>query len=76
MTSHVIAYQSLELLYRTHTFHFNCFFEDFDCVFMKYAAYLGCCKLFGNYSLWYVLSKIILALLWFKVAQNYKILVR
>ena len=34
MTSHVIAYRSLELLFGTHTFHFNC----------KYAAYLGCCN--------------------------------
>ena len=34
MTSHVIAYRSLELLFGTHTFHFNCFFEDFNCVFM------------------------------------------
>ena len=32
MTSHVIAYRSLELLFGTHTFHFNCFFEDFNCV--------------------------------------------
>ena len=32
ITSHVIAYQSLELLFGTHTFHFNCFFEDFNCV--------------------------------------------
>ena len=35
MTSHVIAYQSLELLFGTHTFHFNCFFEDFNCVFTQ-----------------------------------------
>ena len=32
MTSHVIAYRSLELLFGTHTFHFNCFFDDFNCV--------------------------------------------
>ena len=32
MTSHVIAYRSLELLFGMHTFHFNCFFEDFNCV--------------------------------------------
>ena len=38
MTSHVIAYRSLELLFRTHTFHFNCFFEDFNCVFTQ----IGC----------------------------------
>ena len=46
MTSHVIAYRSLELLFGTHTFNFNCFFEDFNCVFTqirKYPAYLGCC---------------------------------
>ena len=35
MASHVIAYQSLELLFGTHTFHFNCFFEDFNCVFTQ-----------------------------------------
>ena len=35
MTSHVIAYLSLELLFGTHTFHFNCFFEDFNCVFTQ-----------------------------------------
>ena len=35
MTSHVIAYRSLELLFGTHRFHFNCFFEDFNCVFTQ-----------------------------------------
>ena len=35
MTSHVIAYRSLELLFGTHTFHFTCFFEDFNCVFTQ-----------------------------------------
>ena len=35
MTSHVIAYRSLELLFGTHTFHFICFFEDFNCVFTQ-----------------------------------------
>ena len=35
MTSHVIAYQSLELLFGMHTFHFNCFFDDFYCVFTQ-----------------------------------------
>ena len=35
MTSHVIAYRSLELLFSTHTFHFNCFFDDFYCVFTQ-----------------------------------------
>ena len=35
MTSHVIANRSLELLFRTHTFDFNCFFEDFNCVFTQ-----------------------------------------
>ena len=38
MTSHEIAYRSLELLFGTYTFHFNCFFGDL----CKYAAYLGC----------------------------------
>ena len=32
MTSHVIAYRSKELLFGTHTFNFNCFFDDFNCV--------------------------------------------
>ena len=35
MASHVIAYRLLELLFSTHTFHFNCFFDDFNCVFMQ-----------------------------------------
>ena len=35
MKSHVIAYRSLELLFGTHTFHFNCFFDDFNCVFTQ-----------------------------------------
>ena len=35
MTSHVIAYRSLKLLFGTHTFHFNCFFDDFYCVFAQ-----------------------------------------
>ena len=38
MTSHVIAYRSLELLFCMHTFDFNCFFEDFNCVFTQ----IGC----------------------------------
>ena len=35
MTSHVIAYRSTDLLFGTHTFNFNCFFEDFNCVFTQ-----------------------------------------
>ena len=35
MRSHVIAYWSTELLFSTHTFNFNCFFDDFNCVFMQ-----------------------------------------
>ena len=35
MTSHAIAYRSLELLLGTHTFDFNCFLEDFNCVFTQ-----------------------------------------
>ena len=27
--------RSLELLFGTHTYHFNCFFEDFNCVFTQ-----------------------------------------
>ena len=33
MTSHVIAYRSTELLFGTHKFNFNCFFDDLNCVF-------------------------------------------
>ena len=25
----------VELLFGTHTFHFNCFFDDFNCVFTQ-----------------------------------------
>ena len=35
MTSHVIAYRLTELLFGTHTFNFNCFFDDFYCVFTQ-----------------------------------------
>ena len=35
MTSHVIVYRSIELLFGTHAFDFNCFFEDFNCVFTQ-----------------------------------------
>ena len=35
MTSHVIAYRLLELLFGMHTFHFDCFFEDFNCLFTQ-----------------------------------------
>ena len=35
MKSHVIAFRLLELLFGTHTFHFNCFFDDFNCVFTQ-----------------------------------------
>ena len=35
ISSHVIAYGSLELLFGMYTFHFNCYFEDFNCVFMQ-----------------------------------------
>ena len=35
MTSHVIAYRSLELHFDMHTFNFNCFFDDFNCVFTQ-----------------------------------------
>ena len=27
--------RSLDLLFGKHTFHFNCFFEDFNCVFTQ-----------------------------------------
>ena len=42
MTSHVIAYGSLELLFGMHTFHFNCFLRILIAHLRKYAAYLGC----------------------------------
>ena len=42
MTLHVIAYRSLELLFSTHTFHFNCFLRILIAYLRKYAAYLGC----------------------------------
>ena len=29
----------VELLFGTHTFHFNCFFDDFNCVFTQ----IHCC---------------------------------
>ena len=35
MTLHVIAYRSKELLFGTHAFNFNCFLDDFNCVFMQ-----------------------------------------
>ena len=35
MSSHVIAYRSLELLFGTQTFHFICFFDDFNCIFTQ-----------------------------------------
>ena len=43
MTLHVFAYLSLELLFGTHTFHFNCFLRILIAYLRKYAAYLGCC---------------------------------
>ena len=35
MTSHVIAYRSKELLFGRHAFNFNCFLDDFNCVFTQ-----------------------------------------
>ena len=35
MTSHLIAYRLTELLFGTHTFNFNCFFDDFNYVFTQ-----------------------------------------
>ena len=35
MKSHVIAYCSKELLFGTHAFNFNCFLDDFNCVFTQ-----------------------------------------
>ena len=32
MRLHLIAYRSLELLLGMHTFNFNCFFDDFNCI--------------------------------------------
>ena len=46
-----------ELLFGTHTFHFNCFFEDFNCVFTQIrclsrvlVAFLSAC--FDGITLW------------------------
>ena len=39
------AYRSLELLFGMQTFNFNCFFDDFNCVFTQIRYYLGCCNL-------------------------------
>ena len=54
MNSYVIAYRSLELLFGTHTFHFNCFFEDFNCVFTQI-----CC-----------LSRVLIIYLYFSSARS------
>ena len=36
MTWHVkIICRSKELLFGTHAFNFNCFFDDFNCIFMQ-----------------------------------------
>ena len=35
MTLHVIAYRSKELLFGMHAFNFNCFLDDFNCIFMQ-----------------------------------------
>ena len=76
MTSHVIAYRSLELLFGTHTFHFNCFLRILIAYLRKYAAYLGCCLtsyfqsvhefIFYNFCLAKILMKLILV---FKVGH-------
>ena len=63
MTSHVIAYGSLELLFGMHTFNFNCFFEDFNAYLRKYAAYLGCWAalkwwIFLRWPIWYGWCKV------------------
>ena len=44
--SHVIAYRSKELLFVTNAFSFNCFLDDFNCVFMQIlclSVLLGSC---------------------------------
>ena len=79
MTSHVIAYRSFELLLGTHTFNFNCFFEDFNCVFTQirclsrvlgyYEEHLCditlnlACGSGGDAILRYFLSRVLVALL-------------
>ena len=35
MTSQVIAYRLKELLFGTHAINFNCFLDDFNCVFTQ-----------------------------------------
>ena len=41
MTSHVIAYRSPELLFGTHTFHFNCIFTQIRCLSRVAGTILG-----------------------------------
>ena len=47
MTLHVIAYHSKELLFGTHAFNFDCFLDDFNCVFTQI-----CCL---SVLLWFML---------------------
>ena len=35
MASHVIAYRLKKLLFGKHAFNFNCFLDDFNCVFTQ-----------------------------------------
>ena len=35
ITSHVNANRMTELLFGTHTYNFNCFFNDFNCIFTQ-----------------------------------------
>ena len=47
-TPGVIAYRSLELLFSTHTFHFNCFYEDLIAYFTQIRCLSrGLCNLGG-----------------------------
>ena len=49
MTLHVVAYRSSELLFRTHALNFDCFLDDFNCVFMQ----TRCLSvLLMNHSIW------------------------
>ena len=58
MRSHVIAYQSTELLFGAHAFNFNCFFDDFNCVFTQIrclSRLLDSCENLENFPLIWLL---------------------
>ena len=75
MTSHVIAYRSLELLFGTHTFHFNCFFDDFYCVFTQIRCLSRVLSTFSKNSFGntFRVSNILSGLIWVQtVCKSYQ----